>query len=71
MRSKITVIPQDPSLFTGSLRFNIDPLDDYTDDEILSLLKKAGLDDLVQRSDGSTSGLNMKIAEGGSNLSAG
>ena len=32
LRSKVTVIPQDPTLFTGSLRFNIDPLGEHTEE---------------------------------------
>lgn len=31
LRAKITVIPQDPTMFTGSLRFNLDPENKYTD----------------------------------------
>lgn len=35
LRSKITVIPQDPTMFTGTLRFNLDPELTETDDRII------------------------------------
>lgn len=41
LRTVITVIPQDPTLFTGSLRFNLDPLKQHDDRTILDLLSKA------------------------------
>jgi ABC-type multidrug transport system fused ATPase/permease subunit len=34
LREKITVIPQDPTLFTGSLRFNLDPFESVSDERI-------------------------------------
>jgi len=49
LREKITIIPQDPTLFTGSLRFNIDPENLKTDSEIIDLLLEAGLEDLLNR----------------------
>jgi ATP-binding cassette, subfamily C (CFTR/MRP), member 1 len=49
LRSKVTVISQDPTLFTGSLRFNLDPFRRFTDKQLEALLIKAGLNDLLNR----------------------
>ena len=38
LRNRVTLIPQDPTMFTGSLRFNLDPEDKCTDEQILSIL---------------------------------
>ena len=40
LRHKITIIPQDPYLFEGTLRFNVDPLGEFTDEEIIENLNK-------------------------------
>ena len=42
------MIPQDPTLFKGSLRFNLDPFDQNTDERLMSLVKKAGLEYLLE-----------------------
>jgi ATP-binding cassette subfamily C (CFTR/MRP) protein 1 len=68
LRSSLTIIPQDPALMEGTLRYNIDPLDRSTDDEIINVMKKIGFDYIIKRSG---QGLNQEIAEGGSNLSVG
>ena len=60
LREHITIIPQDSTLFTGTLRFNIDPKGQLKDDEVTELLLKAGLDDVLNRckenAEGSKSG---------------
>lgn len=49
LRQKITIIPQDPTLFTGSLRFNVDPFNAFSDEKIKELLIEAGLEKLLTR----------------------
>ena len=68
LRSSVAVIPQEPVLFSGTLRENLDPFFRHTDAEILDAIEKAHLSRLV----GSlTGGLYQQLHEGGSNLSAG
>lgn len=47
LREVITIIPQEPTLFKGSLRFNLDPLNTCKEGDILSLLKESGIEELV------------------------
>ncbi|XP_039751037.1 multidrug resistance-associated protein 1 isoform X1 [Pararge aegeria] len=68
LRSRITIIPQDPVLFSGTLRMNLDPFGVYTDDEIWRSLEHAHLKTFVQ---GLQAGLLHEISEGGENLSVG
>ena len=49
LRDAITVIPQDPTLFDGSIRFNIDPMNQHPNEEIMNLLIRAGLEKLLTR----------------------
>jgi ATP-binding cassette, subfamily C (CFTR/MRP), member 1 len=68
LRSRLTIIPQDPVLFSGSLRMNIDPFNSYSDDAIWMALEHSHLKSFVK---GLTDGLAYKITESGENLSVG
>lgn len=70
LRSRLTIIPQDPVLFSGSLRMNLDPFDKHTDDQIWTALEHAHLKAFVANLPGDT-GLNFEVNEGGENLSVG
>jgi ATP-binding cassette subfamily C (CFTR/MRP) protein 4 len=48
VRSKISMIPQEPVLFSGSLRYNLDPFDEYTDDKIWRALEDVKLKEVIQ-----------------------
>eukprot|EP00184_Porphyridium_aerugineum_P008362 CAMPEP_0184691344 /NCGR_PEP_ID=MMETSP0313-20130426/235_1 /TAXON_ID=2792 /ORGANISM="Porphyridium aerugineum, Strain SAG 1380-2" /LENGTH=1513 /DNA_ID=CAMNT_0027149041 /DNA_START=177 /DNA_END=4718 /DNA_ORIENTATION=+ len=68
LRHGITIIPQDPVMFSGSIRFNIDPFKEYEDAELWNVLDKAHLKGFVSQLEG---GLDGRVSEYGENLSAG
>uniref|UniRef100_A0A8C1M1U9 ABC-type glutathione-S-conjugate transporter n=1 Tax=Cyprinus carpio TaxID=7962 RepID=A0A8C1M1U9_CYPCA len=68
LRSRITIIPQDPVLFSGSLRMNLDPFDAYTDEDVWNALELAHLKNFVSELPDK---LNHECSEGGENLSLG
>ncbi|XP_070703342.1 multidrug resistance-associated protein 1 [Pempheris klunzingeri] len=68
LRSRITIIPQDPVLFSGSLRMNLDPFDSYTDEEVWRALEYSHLKNFVSSLPNK---LSHECSEGGENLSVG
>lgn len=83
LREKITIVPQDPTLFTGTLRSNLDPFDQYTDGQVFEALRRVHLIGDEETSVPSTPmsafasnkniflDLSSPVAESGSNLSQG
>ncbi|CAG2110955.1 unnamed protein product, partial [Medioppia subpectinata] len=68
LRSKISIIPQDPVVFTGSVRKNLDPFGEYSDQNLWSALEEVQLKGAVGDLPGQ---LDAQLAEGGANLSVG
>uniref|UniRef100_A0A672M398 ABC-type glutathione-S-conjugate transporter n=1 Tax=Sinocyclocheilus grahami TaxID=75366 RepID=A0A672M398_SINGR len=68
LRSKLTIIPQEPVLFSGTLRMNLDPFEKYSDEEVWKALELSHLKRFVSNQ---TSKLDLECSEGGENLSVG
>jgi ATP-binding cassette subfamily C (CFTR/MRP) protein 1 len=68
LRQKITIIPQEAFLFSGTLKINIDPFGQFSDDELWDVLEKAHLKTFVS---GLDKQLEFECTEGGENLSVG
>ena len=66
LRSSLTIIPQEPILFNGTLKRNLDPSGTHSDEEIIKVLKDVKLWDKYK-----DHGLNFEIEASGSNLSQG
>ncbi|CAM8979802.1 unnamed protein product [Rhodiola kirilowii] len=68
LRSRLSIIPQDPTLFEGTVRGNLDPLEQYPEKEIWEALDKCQLGDIVRAKEGR---LDSVVVENGENWSVG
>nr|QAA95906.1 ATP-binding cassette sub-family C member 1 [Diaphorina citri] len=68
LRSRLTIIPQDPVLFSGTLRLNLDPVGESSDEAIWKALELAHLNTFVSNL---PARLQHEVSEGGENLSVG
>lgn len=68
LRRSLAIIPQDPTLFLGTLRSNLDRYREYSDDDLWLSLRQARLEEFVKALPG---GLDAPVKENGSNLSQG
>uniref|UniRef100_W5LA76 ATP binding cassette subfamily C member 3 n=1 Tax=Astyanax mexicanus TaxID=7994 RepID=W5LA76_ASTMX len=68
LRSKLTIIPQEPVLFSGTLRMNLDPFEKYSDDDMWNALTLSHLHKFVSNQPAK---LALECSEGGENLSVG
>ncbi|KAH7427040.1 hypothetical protein KP509_10G027600 [Ceratopteris richardii] len=68
LRQRISIVPQDPTLFRGTLRLNLDPFEQHEDNAIYEALGRVNMLDKVKSLG---SGLDSSISENGENLSVG
>ncbi|KAF8934648.1 hypothetical protein BGZ52_003729 [Haplosporangium bisporale] len=68
VRSRFSIIPQDPVLFAGTIRFNLDPLGTRSDMDLWQALEDSYLKEYVSQMEG---GLNGVVLEQGENFSVG
>ncbi|KAF3656536.1 ABC transporter C family member 2 [Capsicum annuum] len=68
LRSALSIIPQSPVLFSGTVRFNLDPFSEHNDADLWEALERAHLKDVICRN---AFGLDAEVSEGGENFSVG
>ena len=68
LRRNLSIIPQDPVMFSNTVRYNIDPFGGATESEIWEVLEKVQLTEVISAL---PDGLDDQVAEGGENFSQG
>ncbi|XP_027086286.2 ABC transporter C family member 2 [Coffea arabica] len=68
LRKVLGIIPQAPVLFSGTVRFNLDPFNEHNDADLWEALERAHLKDVIRRS---SLGLDAEVSEAGENFSVG
>lgn len=68
LRKKLCIIPQDPVMFSASLRFNLDPFNEHSDEEIYDVLESVNMKEYAASL---PNGLHEIVTESGDNFSAG
>lgn len=68
LRKVLGIIPQSPVLFSGTVRFNLDPFTEHNDADLWEALERAHLKDVIRRN---SLGLDAEVSEAGENFSVG
>uniref|UniRef100_A0A1J3IMN5 ABC-type xenobiotic transporter n=1 Tax=Noccaea caerulescens TaxID=107243 RepID=A0A1J3IMN5_NOCCA len=68
LRKVLGIIPQSPVLFSGTVRFNLDPFSEHNDADLWESLERAHLKDTIRRN---PLGLDAEVSEAGENFSVG